>query len=489
MDEARSMLPYLKSIEDKYNVLYVNTPWNSMDMSTLERFPAEAITPDDAALFMWVDSYTVAKAAGLLEKWGFTFHSVYQIMDVAKYPWMRKERAGPKEVIEVKDDVEIKEEISEAAPGVAEAAGPKKKSTRKPRAPPVSPPKWWTCVEGGPLTPSRPTTEQLWLATKGDPSKLFTSVSLAYNVVNCPELGTKSRLKKAVESDKWDTERPEMFMDNVTRHLTPDARLLNVFASSMNPSVDCWGPCVPGGYLSSFKKNAGIVGVVNRVLRSMKKTQLHELCSKLPKVIKKEASLEDISATWAPVISSVKEMAVTPAYDVADEESSVKTWVLKLVLSLSKKTMSEFSTLHAKKKKRRTNVKADPDRPRYGIASKSVVSKELADFLGLKEGEMIARTKVVSAVNDYIEDKGLKGSKDKSHIVPDEKLSTILVAPENFGPITFFNWCNLLSPHFPKSKKALKAEAEALGANDSEVKKRPAGSACAESAAPKKACK
>lgn len=481
MDHAKSMLPYLKSLDDKYNVLYVNTPWNSVDMSTLERFPAASLTPPDAALFLWVDSYTVAKASKLLEKWGFSFHSVYQVLDIAKYPWMKKD-AKAKEVISKQDGP--KEETTEQGGGSAddgnageapaadstkdgEKKEKKKGATRKSRAPPVSPPKWWTSKDDTVLTPSRPTTEQLWLATKGDPSRLFTSVSLAYNVVNYPELGAKSRAKKIAGNDKWDTERPGGLMENVTRHLTQDANFLNVFASSMNASVDCWGPGVPGGYLSSSKKSAGVVGVVNKALRGLKKTQLQLLTSKIPKIIQADGvSLDDIKTTWDPVMACITDMAVKAPYDVRNVDGSVNEWVLELVLCLAKECVSEFTALHAKKKKRRPTLNADANRPRYGIASKSVVSEKLAAFLGLEKGDTIARTKVVSAINSYIVDKGLKDAQDKSKIILDDKLRELLAPPENFGSVTFFNWCNLLSPHFPKSKKVLKAEKQALDEAD-----------------------
>lgn len=472
MEEARSVLPFVKSIEKKYNVLYVNTPWDALDSATLAKFPASGITPDNAALFMWVDSYTVVKAAKLIEEWGFEFHSVYQVLDVAKHPWMETKPA-PAEAVnpdtDTKDTMDTKD-TSENGAGAAEGAAagatntkaPKKKAARKPRAPPISPPHWWTQPSQESLTPSRPTTEQLWLAVKGDPSKLFTSASVAFNVVNRPELGKKSRSKKTATADKFDTERPAEFLQEIMGHLTPEANVLNVFASSINATVDSWGPGIPGGYLSSMKANAGIVGAINKVLRSLKKTQLHDLGLKLPKVLKKEegASLADIP-TWPPIESAITTMAPNPGYDFKDDGGNIKSWVVRLVHSLSQDNMANFTMLHSKKKKRKVSADSNPDRQRHGIASKSVVSKELSTFLQLADGETIARTQAVSLLNKYITANDLKDPVKKNQINLDDKLKALLAPPEDFGVITFFNICRLLKPHFPKSKKALREEMKA----------------------------
>lgn len=471
MEEARSVLPFVKSIEKKYNVLYVNTPWDALDTATLAKFPASAITPDNAALFMWVDSYTVVKAAKLIEEWGFDFHSVYQVLDVAKHPWMETKTATPEAATpatDTKDGMAVEGEAGSAAEGAAESAAnanakaPKKKAARKPRAPPISPPHWWTQPSHESLTPSRPTTEQLWLAVKGDPSKLFTSASVAFNVVNRPELGKKSRSKKPATVDKFHTERPAEFLQEIMGHLTPEANVLNVFASSINATVDSWGPGIPGGYLSSMKANAGIVGAINKVLRSLKKTQLHDLGLKLPRVMKKEegVALTDIP-TWPPIESAITTMAPNPGYDFKDDAGNIKSWVVKLVHSLSQDNMANFTLLHSKKKKRKVSADSNPDRQRHGIASKSVVSKELSTFLQLADGETIARTQVVSLLNKYITANDLKDPVKKNQINLDDKLKALLAPPEDFGVVTFFNICRLLKPHFPKSKKALKEEMKA----------------------------
>lgn len=499
MEDARAILSHVKSLEEKYNVLYVNTPWHAMDESTLSKFPASGITPDDAACFMWVDSYTVNKATKLLDAWGFSFHSVYQVLDLAKHPWMGTDSGSTADVgagkVEAKSGEAVGEAVVKSEPGGAADEGgagdkdkakaggdetesaadkPKRKVSRKPRAPPISPPHWWTTPATEVTTPSRPTTEQLWLAVKGDPSKLFTGSSLAFNVVNLPNLGKKSRSKKIGNHDKWSTERPGEFLEGIKRHLTPEAKVLNVFASSVHATTDCWGPGVPGGYLTSLKANAGIVGATNKVLRSLKKVQLHELCTKLAKILGKDEglSLTDVS-TWPQIEEAVSSMTPNPGYDFKDDDGHTKEWVVRLVHYLSHDNMTNFSILHSKKK-RRASAAAGGDRPRHGIASKSPVSKELGEFLGLEEGETIARTQVVSLINKYITANNLKDPVNKSTLLLDDKLKALLSPPDDFGVVTFFNIGKLLKPHLPKSKKEEKGKRKAVseaGEGNAPVKK------------------
>jgi len=462
MEDARAILSHVKSLEEKYNVLYVNTPWHAMDESTLSKFPASGITPDDAACFMWVDSYTVNKAAGKVE--AKSGEAVGEAV-VKSEPGGAADEGGAGD----KDKAKAGGDETESA-----ADKPKRKVSRKPRAPPISPPHWWTTPATEVTTPSRPTTEQLWLAVKGDPSKLFTGSSLAFNVVNLPNLGKKSRSKKIGNHDKWSTERPGEFLEGIKRHLTPEAKVLNVFASSVHATTDCWGPGVPGGYLTSLKANAGIVGATNKVLRSLKKVQLHELCTKLAKILGKDEglSLTDVS-TWPQIEEAVSSMTPNPGYDFKDDDGHTKEWVVRLVHYLSHDNMTNFSILHSKKK-RRASAAAGGDRPRHGIASKSPVSKELGEFLGLEEGETIARTQVVSLINKYITANNLKDPVNKSTLLLDDKLKALLSPPDDFGVVTFFNIGKLLKPHLPKSKKEEKGKRKAVseaGEGNAPVKK------------------
>ena len=437
MSNARSMLPYLKNFSEKYDVIYVNTPWSKLDLQTISKIPVKNISSDNSALFLWVDSYSLDKGMSLLDAWGFKFHSVYQVADIAQYPWMKKPAV----------DAEVVER------------------PKKTRAPPINPPKWWANCPESPCG-SRPSSEQLWLATKGDVSLLFNPGSVAYQVVNLPELGKKSRAKKSLENE-WDVERPTVFLETVLGSLSPSRNVLNVFATSLHDKVDSWGPGLPGGFLDASSKSSGLVGEINKTMRSMKKTQLQALSGKCTKYLlcegedEKKAILDGISDSWLPVASSAENVKTNVAYNLKTDAGDPADWFVALVQTLASKNVADFSSLRKKRKKRRGP--ADANRPRHGIASASKVSKELAEFLNMDPEEKIARTAVVSRLNEYIAKNGLQNPENKLQILLDEPLKKLLKPPPGFEPVTYFNLCKLFGSHFPKKTDGENAKKVKVG--------------------------
>ena len=475
MDNARSMLPHLKNSSEKYDILYVNTPWSKLDVETISKVPVKSISSENSALFIWVDSYSVDKGMSLLNSWGFKFHSVYQVADVAQYPWMKKEKAEKKV-----EEVVVVEGEGEAQP----KPKPVRATNKKTRSPPINPPKWWVDAPEASCG-SRPSSEQLWLATKGDASLLFNSGTVPYQVVNLPELGKKSRAKKSSFENEWDVERPAVFLETVLSSLSVSRNVLNVFASSLHEKVDAWGPALPGGFLHCSSKNTGLVGEINKTMRSMKKTQLQSLSVKSMKylmstdVTEKKSIMESMHADWVPVEKTVVDMKPESigklGYNFKTDAGDPSEWFVCLVQILASKNVADFTSLRKKRKKRQGPV--DPDRPRHGIARASKISKELAEFLEMDPEEKIARTEVVSKLNEYIIKKGLQNPENKLQILLDEPLTNLLKPPADFGPVTYFNLCKLFGSHFPKKtdeeKKADKLARDKLVAEKKQLKKDP----------------
>ena len=95
-------------------------------------------------------------------------------------------------------------------------------------------------------------------------------------------------------------------------------------------------------------------------------------------------------------------------------------------------------------KRRRTNPNASPS----GFSKPGPVSAELAKFLKLGKGELIARTEVTKRINSYCKEHGLQGKEDKRVLKPDKTLKTLL----RLGPkdeLTFFNLQKYMKVHFP----------------------------------------
>lgn len=110
------------------------------------------------------------------------------------------------------------------------------------------------------------------------------------------------------------------------------------------------------------------------------------------------------------------------------------------------------------------SVQDDPNGEKASARSKSngfnrpvSVDEELRTFLGLAEGEQIARSEVTKRINAYVKEKGLKHPDNGRIIVMDEKLKALLNPPDDVQ-VTFLNLQRYIGPHYIKDN----AEAPSL---------------------------
>ena len=75
------------------------------------------------------------------------------------------------------------------------------------------------------------------------------------------------------------------------------------------------------------------------------------------------------------------------------------------------------------------------------------VSPELAKFIGIKPGELIPRSQVTKAVNEYINKKELKDPQDRRKIICDRELTQLLQPGDK--QVTFLNLQRFLKVHYP----------------------------------------
>ena len=459
MENARSALAFLKTKNEKYDVLYVNTPWSTIETSKISKFPANEVSKDNSVLFIWVDTYSMKNAMDLIDTWGFKFHSVYQIADMGQYPWMKKDTVKKVKTVEVdtnEDDTTSTETVDDVKP----------KHVRKTKMPLVTIPKWWSSPPSDNMG-TRPTTEQLWLAVRGDPSEIIGNTIVPTQVVNIPEHGKKSRSKKRTcLTEEWDTERPKVFLDLVVGNLLPGKKVLDVFSSSVHNNIDSWGPSIPGGFVRSFTSNDGLVYSINSIMKAMKKAQLQMLANRFVKyetssIEEKKEMLEASSVAWLPIKDTIEGSVLEVPYNWKGDTNIPTSWFMYLVQVLASKHISDFENTRKKKRKRKTSSVVS-DRPRHGIACASKISPELADFFGMDHSEKLARTVAVSKLNEYIVKNGLQNPERKIEIILDDSLKVLLNPPDGFGVVTYFNLCNLVGKHFPKKTDAeKKVDAEA----------------------------
>tara|TARA_B100001093_G_C26686081_1_gene952689 strand:- start:182 stop:781 length:600 start_codon:yes stop_codon:yes gene_type:complete len=120
------------------------------------------------------------------------------------------------------------------------------------------------------------------------------------------------------------------------------------------------------------------------------------------------------------------------------------------VTKLQKTVAKEHKQLEKRirgKKRRATN----PDAPPSGFAKPGPVSDELRKFLGLSKDELIARTEVTKAINEYCKKHSLQNESDKRKILPDAPLRKLLKMKKS-DDLTFFNLQTYLKVHFPNKE-------------------------------------
>ena len=164
----------------------------------------------------------------------------------------------------------------------------------------------------------------------------------------------------------------------------------------------------------------------------------------------------------APVAVEVDGAVSTALY------SSVLTKLqsAQAVLASIRSEVNELKRQHARElraankanKRRKTNANRAPS----GFVKPTLISNELAAFLGKPEGSVLARTEVTREVNAYIRNQKLQDKDNGRKINPDAKLLKLLKLKKG-EELTYFNLQKYMAAHFAKSSAAPAAAAAAAG--------------------------
>ena len=165
-----------------------------------------------------------------------------------------------------------------------------------------------------------------------------------------------------------------------------------------------------------------------------------------------------VEPTPAPVKVQVKKVSTSELTDtifndiqaelVKMSEVGVQLTGLKKQLVALKKSLDKERKESAKGKKVRkasTGIRAPS-----GFAKPSVISQELAKFLGKDKKDLVARTEVTRFITGYIRDKDLQDPANRRTIKPDASLKKLLGVSAEDPPVTYFNLQKFLSKHYPK---------------------------------------
>ena len=139
--------------------------------------------------------------------------------------------------------------------------------------------------------------------------------------------------------------------------------------------------------------------------------------------------------------------------DLMGKLQSVSTAMSSLkseVRVLEKKCLREMKTAKKLSDKR---SRARGQRAPSGFVKPTLVTNDLADFLGKPHGTEMARTEVTREINKYIRANSLQDAQNGRKINPDDKLAKLLNLKKS-DELTYFNLQRYMSPHFPKSAAA-----------------------------------
>ena len=189
--------------------------------------------------------------------------------------------------------------------------------------------------------------------------------------------------------------------------------------------------------------------------------------SKPAKASKTTTAKTDVPVTSTPTSAPVVTDAAVASDVVAPEASSLSTLFgefgskLQALSSGISSLRSDFRTLErhaaremraaqkASKRKRKSGNRAPS-----GFVKPTLISKELADFLGKPVGTEWARTEVTREINAYIRTHSLQDKENGRKINPDTKLRSLLQLKKG-EELTYFNLQKYMSPHFAKATPAV----------------------------------
>lgn len=143
----------------------------------------------------------------------------------------------------------------------------------------------------------------------------------------------------------------------------------------------------------------------------------------------------DLSTEFASLVTKLQQLNTLV--------SSVKTELRQL----EKRANREFRAAHRQQMRRKRKT---GNRKPSGFVKPTLISKELAKFLGKEEGTQMARTEVTKEINAYIRAHNLQDKSNGRKINADRKLSQLLRLKKD-DELTYFNLQRYMSPHFAKA--------------------------------------
>jgi len=157
--------------------------------------------------------------------------------------------------------------------------------------------------------------------------------------------------------------------------------------------------------------------------------------------------------TETVVVASATEMAVLESVTKLQEFGAKIQQLTGIIATLKQdyKTLDkivnrEMKALQKNSKKRKANSNRQPS----GFVKPTLISKDLAKFLGKEDGVEMARTEVSKEINQYIRANSLQDKDNGRIILADAKLKKLLNLNDS-DELTYFNLQRYMKHHFIKT--------------------------------------
>jgi len=178
---------------------------------------------------------------------------------------------------------------------------------------------------------------------------------------------------------------------------------------------------------------------------------------------KKAVKTEKTEKPETPVAPPAEVAPVVPEVVKTDDLSSAYTDVNAKIASARQLLSSVTAELKTLQKRAERELKAvqkagnkrkqrNATRAPSGFVKPTLISDQLAEFLGKDKGSLIARTDVTREINAYIRANKLQDPANGRKINPDAKLKKLLTLKPT-DELTYFNLQRYMSQHFQKTVK------------------------------------
>lgn len=164
------------------------------------------------------------------------------------------------------------------------------------------------------------------------------------------------------------------------------------------------------------------------------------------------ATVTESTPTKTQPTYELTEAAAAQFAELSAELHTIQNMISKYRVNMKALEKSVCKELKVMDKANANALKRKKTRSPSGFVKPTPISDELAEFISVDKGSLLARTEVTKKLTEYIKTNSLQDSSNGRWINPDEKLAKLLRFEKGDGrQLTYFNLQSYLAVHFQKA--------------------------------------